>query len=208
MERRDVFVGLMLLVPMGTSMTQSQTPGKLALDSSKPIVYIEFDHAGPREPVEQGEPAQGIWLRLVNNSIVAIEVETMDTATPGKLMLLPDVITPIERRIPRSGVSREEMPAGYASGMGVGRTIAPGKNLVFSVPANHVSPNWYMQVPFHFSLAPVKEGAQPICYAAFTWEDLPESDRSGGAKRPTGAQVQPGDTLLHESGHVDPPKPQ
>jgi hypothetical protein len=208
MERRNVFVGVMLLAAMGISMAQSQTPGKLALDSAKPIVYIEFDHAGPREPVEQDEPARGLWLRLVNNSVVAIEVETMDTATQGKLTLLPDVITPIERRIPRSGVGREKMPSGYAPGMGVARTIAPGKDIVFSVPANHVSPNWYMQVPFHFSLAPVKEGEQPICYAAFTWENLPKSDRSVSSKRPTGARGMPAGTLLHESSHIDPPKQQ
>jgi hypothetical protein len=189
-------------------MMQSQTPGKLALDPTRPIVYIEFDHAGPREPIENGEPKQGIWLRLVNNSVVPIDVEAMGTSTNSKLVILPDVITPIERRIPRSGVSREEMPVGYASGMGVAQTIAPGKDLIFSVPANHVSLNWFMQVPFRFSLPPVQKGGQPICYATFIWEDLPESYRDSGMRNPTGATTRPDSTLLHESGHADSPKPQ
>jgi hypothetical protein len=181
MGRWNVVVGIILLAAVGTPLMQSQTPGKvrLSLDQTKPIVYIEFDHGGPREQVEDGEPAVGIWLRLVNNSISPIDVETIATATKAKLMLLPDVITPIEGTIPRSGPSHEKKPAGYASGMGVVRTIAPGKDLIFSVPRNHVSPSWYMQVPFKFSLPPVKEGVQPICYAEFTWEDVPETHRTG-----------------------------
>jgi hypothetical protein len=59
--------------------------------------------------------------------------------------------------------------------MGVLQTVAPGSDLIFSVPANHVSQYWYMQVPFHFSLPQVQSGSQPICYAAFKWEDLPDS---------------------------------
>jgi hypothetical protein len=179
MKIQNVLRGIMLLIAMVVPMMQCQTRGKLALDAKKPIVYIEFDHAGVREPVENGEPAQGLWLRFVNNSVVPIDVETMATVTKSKLILLPDVIIPIERRIPRSGPSNEQIPAGYASGMGVVRTIAPGRDLVFSVPANHVSPNWFMQVPFQFSLSPVKQGAQPICLVEFIWDGIPASVRAG-----------------------------
>jgi hypothetical protein len=103
MECQNVLAGAILLIAMGTSMMQSQTPVNLALDSSKPIVYIEFDHAGPREPIEDGEPAQGLWLRLVNNSVVAIEVKTTDTTTQPKLILVPDEITWIVTRIRPAG---------------------------------------------------------------------------------------------------------
>jgi len=184
MGYRNVLRGVMVLTAMGAVMMQSQTPRKLALDTTRPIVYIEFDHAGPREPIEEGEPAQGLWLRLVNNSVASIEVETIETTTKSKLIILPDVITPIDRSIPRSGLSPEKMPAGYASGMGTTKIIAPAKDLVFSVPANHVSPNWFMQVPFHFSLPPVQQGGQPLCYAGFIWEDLPESYRDSRARHP------------------------
>jgi hypothetical protein len=188
MVYRNFFRGIMLMVVLGAPVVQAKTQGKLALDMTRPIVYIEFDHAGPREPIEDGEPTQGFWLRFVNNSVVPIEVELMSTATKSKLIILTDVITPIERIIPRSGVSHEVMPLGYGSSMGVVKTIAPGKDLVFSVPVNHVSPNWFMRVPFHFSLPPVPKGRQPICYAEFIWDDLPESYRS---ERPEIGAVPP-----------------
>jgi len=182
MQRLSLFgaVMLSLLAAMGMSLLWAQKPEepRIVLDSTKPMVYIKFDHAALREPVEEGEPAEGLWLRLVNNSVVPIEVEAMDTATKSKPMLLPDVITPIERRIPRSGPNHDQMPSGYASGMGVVRTIPPGKDLVFSVPANHVSLNWFMQVPFQFSLPFVSQGDQPICLAKFSWTMIPDLDRA------------------------------
>jgi hypothetical protein len=63
----------------------------------------------------------------------------------------------------------------YAGMIGGFRYYDP--DLVFSVQANHVSPDWFMQVPFHFSLAPVTRGDQPICLASFTWEMIPASDK-------------------------------
>jgi hypothetical protein len=181
----------------------AQGTAKLTLDATKPIVYIEFDHAGPRQPVEDGEPDQGLWLRLVNNSTVPIDVRANGTTTDSKMTLLPDVITPRAGRIPRSGPPLEKMPQGYSSDTATILTIDPGKSLVFSVPVNHVAPTWFMQVPFQFSLPPVKEGVQPSCYAEFTWEDLPKSYRVLGTKHSTGVKRKFEGTLLHESGHVN-----
>lgn len=204
----NVFKAVPILVMMTALTLSSQEVPKVVLNVAKPIVYVEFDHTGPREPVEDGEPKLGLWLRLVNNSVIPIDVEVMNTATKSGFLLLPDVITPIEQRIPQSGPTHERMPLGYASGLGTVQTISPGKDLVFSVPVNHVSPNWFMQVPFRFSLPPVKEGGQPICYAPFIWEDLPQSYRELNGGHSGSAETRPGNTLLHESGHVDPPKPQ
>jgi hypothetical protein len=206
---RKLLKGTMVLVVMTAHISESQSsrPPKVALNEAKPIVYIEFDHAGPREPIEAGEPKLGLWLRLVNNSVVPIDVETMNTATKSGLLLVPDFITPIQRKIPRSGPSQEQLPTGYAPGLGTVQTIAPGKDLVFSVPANHLSPNWFMQVPFQFSLPPVKEGEQPLCYAVFTWEDLPQSYRDPKGERLQEDGAESGAMLMHESVHADPPKP-
>jgi hypothetical protein len=69
--------------------------------------------------------------------------------------------------------------------------IGPGKDLIFSVPANHLAPSWDIQIPFQFSLPAVKQGVQPLCYAIFTWEDLPESYRTASANssaKPGGAK--------------------
>ncbi len=95
MLRSNVLVRIALLGVVGSRPADSQVgeKPKLALDSAKPYVYVEFDHAGRREPVEDGEPVEGLWLRLVNNSNFTINVETMDTVTRAKLVLVPDTIT-------------------------------------------------------------------------------------------------------------------
>lgn len=176
--QRYFLIGLVLLI-IGGFPAESQVQAKLALDETKPIVYIQFDHAGPRQPVQEGEPPNGLWLRLVNNSVLPIVVRANGSATDSTMTLLPDVITAVKGRIPRSGPIHGKMPSGYSSDTGSTLSVDPGKSLVFSVPTNHVSPSWYMQVPFEFSLPPVKEGIEPICYAEFTWEDVPETHRSG-----------------------------
>src|SRR5258708_4419079 len=38
-----------------------QNQPKLALDSTKPFVYVKFDHSGPRSPQRSDEPSQGLW---------------------------------------------------------------------------------------------------------------------------------------------------
>jgi hypothetical protein len=175
--QRYFFISLVLLM-IGGLHAEPHGQAKLALDETEPIVYIQFDHAGPRQAVREGEPPNGLWLRLINNSVLPIVVRTNGSATDSTMTLVPDVITAIKGKIPKSGPIRGKMPSGYSSDTGSFLSVDPGKSLVFSVPANHVSHSWYMQVPFEFSLPPVKEGIQPICYAEFTWEDLPETYRS------------------------------
>ena len=159
------------------STLRAQDAPKLSLDPTRPIVYVEFEGSGSRERIDEVEPDKGFWLRLVNNSILSIDVETMSTATKRSLVLLPDEIVPLHRRIPKSGPHRGRMPRGYSSGLGAATTIAPGKSIEFSVPCNHVSQFWLLRVPFRFHLSPVAKGVQPTSYAPFTWEDLPQSDR-------------------------------
>jgi hypothetical protein len=83
-------------------LAQSGPTPKLVLDNAKPIVYIELDHIGPRPPVEGDEPDRGLWLRLVNNSVVPVEVQTMGTSTDPELTLVPDEIVGRWTRIEES----------------------------------------------------------------------------------------------------------
>jgi hypothetical protein len=178
---------LTTLLTVTTSLPAlAQGSAKLALDADKPIVYIEFDHAGPRTPVQEGEPAKGLWLRLVNNSIIPIVVQANSTSTDPNMTILPDTIIAVRAKIPKSGLARQPMPSGYASDTGTLITIDPGKSLVFSVPASHVSPAWSMQVPFQFSLAAVKQGVQPVCLAEFTWGEIPASPSASLGHEATG----------------------
>ncbi len=182
---------VILLVAASPQTIGSQETAKMVLDPTKPIVYIHFDHAGPRQPVEEAEPARGLWLRLVNNSVIPVEVKT-DGTDPDGNMVVPDIVAPRFRPLPKSGPPPEpaKMPQGYfspAADLFHLQIIAPGKDLVIVLPTNHVAYGWNIQIPFQFKLPVVKQGEQPLCYAVLTWEDLPESYRTaaatGGAER-------------------------
>jgi len=94
------------------------------------------------------------------------------------MTILEDIVTPRIRRIPKTGfVDYGPMPQGYATAADVTSilTLNPGESALFSVPVNHVAPGWFLQVGFQFDLPPVEHGvAQPVCYAGFDWDDIPE----------------------------------
>ncbi len=175
-------IGILTIASCCTA--QAQTAPKLALDATKPFVYIEFDHSGPRQPLEPDEPSRGLWLRLVNNSVFPIILRVHSSLTDLEMTILEDIITPQTRMIPKSGLpDYGPMPRGYATAAHVTSllTINPGKEVIFSVPVNHVGPGWFLQVSFQFDLPPVEHGAaQPACYAAFAWDDIPEKFRDPG----------------------------
>ena len=104
-------------------LAQSGATPKLVLDEAKPIVYIELDHIGPRPPVEDNEPDRGLWLRLVNNSVVPIEVQTMGTSTDPELTLVPDEIVGRWTRIEESDAPEPKRPMGYSAGHIVGTEL-------------------------------------------------------------------------------------
>jgi hypothetical protein len=181
MRTRHVLAAVALFGVINCRAARPQTPPQLARDTAKPFVYIEFDHAGPRQPLEDGEPPRGLWLRLVNNSVFPILVRVHGSLTDPEMTILEDVVTPQIRRMPKSGPrDYGPMPNGYASAVDAAsrQTIAPGKEVLFSVPVNHVAPGWFLQVSFQFDLSPAKDGAaQPVCYAAFAWDGIPEKLR-------------------------------
>lgn len=186
MKMLDAVLVAGLFATCSLPMAFSQASASLSLDAARPIVYIEFDHAGERAPVQEAEPSKGLWLRLVNNSTIPIVVQANSTSTDPNMTILPDRIIAVGRQIPKSGLIKQKMPSGYASHTGTPLTIDPGKSLVFSVPTNHVSRAWSMQVPFEFSLPAVKQGVQPVCLAEFAWRDIPASLGAGLSHEATG----------------------
>ncbi|MGC2299646.1 MAG: hypothetical protein WA476_12645, partial [Acidobacteriaceae bacterium] len=66
-----VIAGSLCAQPRQGSSAESKN---FLLDASKPYVYLELDHVGPREPMLEGEPTVGLWLRLKNNCTVPIVV--------------------------------------------------------------------------------------------------------------------------------------
>jgi hypothetical protein len=83
--------------------------------------------------------------------------------------------------------------------------IPPGGHRLFSLPASHVSNAWHIEVPFRFALKHGGPKRQPYSYVAFFWDDLLEAYRSAHTVTPS-QTVPATSTLLHESGHAEPPK--
>jgi hypothetical protein len=103
----------------------------------------------------------------------------MGTSTDPELTLVPDEILGRWTRIEESDAPEPKRPMGYVFGHIVSaELIQSGKGLLFSVPVTHVAKSWYLRVPFRFHLPPIKDGTQPLSYASFTLEDIPENQRS------------------------------
>lgn len=109
------------------------------------------DHSGPSQPLEPDEPSQGLWLRLVNNSVLPIFMRVHSPLADPTMTILEDIVTPRIRTMPRTGfVDYGPMPHGYATASDVTSilTLNPGESVLFSVPVNHVAPGWFLQVAF------------------------------------------------------------
>src|ERR1700728_4517319 len=79
-----VLLAALLILTVFALPHRAQTTSCI-IDSSLPYVYLKFDHVGAREPVFPGEDRRGLWLRLVNNSRIPIEVGIFNPETndPG-----------------------------------------------------------------------------------------------------------------------------
>jgi hypothetical protein len=165
----------------GSGVAQQPT---LAIDASRPFVYVQFDHSGPRKPSTGGESNRGLWLKLVNNSTLPIQVRNFDLGTGDTAVGVMFEVAHVNGRI-RPGHKASPEPHGYSFDVASLDTIKPGGSLTFSVPAECVSEDWYIRVPFEFELPPVKHGYEPTSYADFTAADITPSHAS---TQPTPAQ--------------------
>jgi hypothetical protein len=132
------------------------------IDKSKPFVYIKFDHFGDRKPVSDSESAKGLWLRLVNNCRLPIGVNVLGLGTGDPGVAVNFEVVPTAGRDAPDAEQRKKMPFGYAADVGTLVTIPPKGNLLFSVPAESVTKQWYIQVRFGFVLpGPTLTNVQP-----------------------------------------------
>ena len=127
--------------------------------------------ASDRKPTSLEEPSSGLWLRLVNNCRLPIRVLGFDIGTgdPG-LGLTHSVVA--ESAIADNEILTE-MPKGYPFHVGSRITIPGGKDVLFSIPANHVTKDWHIEIDFTFALTDPKEGAHPSGKVLFGWDGIP-----------------------------------
>jgi hypothetical protein len=207
------------------SATKAPAPeSDFLIDPSKPYVYLELDHVGPRRPLREGEPGTGLWLRLKNNCRLPIVVMAYGSLSAGDevlsvadevvrnphafgkgdggaggilarqglegmtdIFIFPNMTEAeiaaaedMEKRAEPDHHSKKaaERPHGYNAGnepMSPTITeIPPGKQLLFSLPASHVSESWHIEIPFRLALANTSGIRPPYSYVAFYDKDLKE----------------------------------
>lgn len=216
----------LLAIAIGANLFGQQTAPSFVLNPSKPYVYIQFDHVGPRTPIQEGEGNVGLWLRIVNNCRQPILVPTHGLPSgdpdPGAVVLdeiVPNVVT---KQVwanygtgivpggapPEGSTAKPEMrpPRGYSADAEVFSMtrVLPGKNLLFSVPLNHVSNQWFMRVRVVLDVNGPSVAPKPRTDLEFFDFQIPPGALAGSGI--TGAS--PPSTLTHEAGHVAPPRQQ
>jgi hypothetical protein len=156
-----VAIILFALVPPSAAQTpacSNLSAVDFVLHPDKPLVYLEFVRVGTRH--RANEPSTGLWLRLFNNSRLPIDLRTSDG---GENLVVSHKVVydhhygpwPIEdgEQTPRQQTPQSKMPQGYWYETASRDKLAPGESVEFSVPTNHVSEDWHVEVPFWFEFS-------------------------------------------------------
>jgi hypothetical protein len=162
----------LLLICVATISMAQEKPADFVLDASKPYVYLQFDHVGPRKPLLQGEEPEGLWLRIVNNCRLPISVRSFGTTPDNPGVNIFDEVVPVgsegvqihsdlDMEDSRPKQAMKSPPRGYSSELYSAIQVLPGKDLLFSVPRNHVDRDWFMRVTFALDVSKSTVGAAP-----------------------------------------------
>jgi hypothetical protein len=207
---------LFLTLSFYTTIQGQQSMPDFVLNSAKPYVYLQFDHVGPRKPLQAGEGNVGLWLRIVNNCREPITVPTfgLTSGDPGVGVfdeVIQNVVTTGVMDTSEIDLSDSSSPArtavhppqGYSAEVFSMTRVFPGKDLLFSVPLNHVDDQWFMRVRFVLDVNKPSLGTGPYTYLEFFNTQIPP-----GALASSGEAGTSPSTLMHEVDHTAPPKQQ
>jgi hypothetical protein len=213
-------VTILALISGEHALAQEIDASAFLLDRSRPYVFLAFDHIGPREPMQEGEGHTGLWIRVVNNCRLPIIFRSRgeqsgengfyleDEVVEYKPLMLQIFMTPQqaqEAETKRRLLVRKlkYKPEGYSFEVSGAIRVQAGKQIVFSVPLNHVDEDWYLRVKFALDLDNSSVSVGPFTYLPFYEWDIPKQLRP--AKTPDATQEPRNSptTLLHERGHVE-----
>jgi|SRR6266850_1145926 len=200
---------LMYLLPLlcvAAVCAQTQktyTVSDFVINRNRPFVYLKIDHVGQGEPRSEDEPDTRVWFQLTNNCKVPIIVRTFGVpegspkyeqgvmyevvANPpifGQMIAnfksgQPHKVTDRKEQTPPTQPQSDEIPRGYMFHVGSSDSLAPGEEILFSVPANHFDKRWHLEIPIEFDLPRGKGphdpniGGQPIIVIDYSLMDLP-----------------------------------
>jgi hypothetical protein len=154
------------------------------IEPNRPLVYLHVDHFGLGAPEEDGKRHERIWLELHNNCLLPISVRTYgapagDSADAIGIMdiLAPANLAPAKEN---EDLGSKNMPSSIWFDVGSRATIATGKSLLFSLPADHFSKSWDIHIPYEFDLPPGKGprddavwGGTTEMFLSYSFYDLP-----------------------------------
>ena len=183
--RNDLKAALLglLSIPIHFAVAQTSTTN-FVINQSAPWAYIKFDHLGERKPANDWESTKGLWLRLVNNCKLPIQISVLSPGTGDPGVVVNFEVVPTPGRNAPNEEQKKKMPFGYAADIGTLVTVPPKGDLLFSVPAESVTEHWFIQVRFEFALPTPKSmkgqptgNYDPYIVADFNWYNIPAAFR-------------------------------
>jgi hypothetical protein len=166
-------------------------------------LYVEFDHLGPGEARNEDEAPNRVWLRLVNNCTVSIQIVVNgfppghmpadEVALQDQVVADPHPFMTIESPPPMSMASEaskateestkanDKPPYGYWIDVGSSEYIRPGKSILFSLPTSQFRKGWHIEISYEFPLPkgkgplrPENIGGLPVMYLEYGLSWLPK----------------------------------
>ena len=190
-----------LAVPVRSQTVQA--PTGFVMNVNRPFVYVKFDHIGPGVARSKDEPNLRIWLRLTNNCRIAILVQASgvpdespedEVGVQYEVVRNPEIsILPLNPREEKTTIQEKpkaaELPRGTMFHVASLVSIEPGNDILFSVPVNHLSDKWHIEIPFEFELPKGKgprdpnNGGIPVMVLHYSLWDLPPKSRAEIVKK-------------------------
>jgi len=148
---------------------------------NRDAVFVSFDHVVRPVWSRRNSDSALLWLRLRNNSRAPIQVlaSAPEAGAEGVEIvheIVPDSavkpkaewISPPEHYSPVNEATTAEVPA--------------NRDLLFSVPLNHVGPWWRLRITFEFLATSSRSKRQAQRTVDFTWADVPPIERGAWKK--------------------------
>jgi hypothetical protein len=169
------------------------------INPNHPYLYIQFDHFGLGLPRNDDEAPNRVWLRLVNNCAVSIQIvvngfpeghkpvdevaiQDQVVADPPPFMTMEPIppMTMADDAAKASVKENDKPPYGYWADVGSLESIRPGKSILFSLPTSQFRKGWHIEISYEFVLPrgkgprPETVGGSPVMYLEYGLSWLPK----------------------------------
>ena len=100
------------------------------------------------------------------------------------MVLLPNPGTYQPEKGVKGDTKESELPRGYMEEFASFVAISPGEEILFSMPVNHLSKRWHVEIPFDFQLPhgkgplPSNTVGLPVMRVHYAVSDLPKNSQA------------------------------